>query len=82
MILCAHSTSGSREHETQITQREHAKGLFILQPKYQDCMIIEHGSLICFRIDELRKGLWAFFLDRAFRVLIGWVGKLRSRGYK
>ena len=22
------------------------------------------------------------FLDRAFRVLIGWAGKLRSRGYK
>ena len=28
---------------------------------------------------EVRKGLWAFFLDCAFQVLIGWPGKLQSR---
>ena len=31
-------------------------------------------------IHEVRKGLWAFFLDCAFRLLIGWATKLRSRG--
>ena len=28
----------------------------------------------------MRKGLWVFFLGCAFRVLIGWAGKLWSRG--
>ena len=28
----------------------------------------------------MRIGLWAFFLDCAFRVLIGWSNELRSRG--
>ena len=37
-------------------------------------MIIKHGGLM------VRKGLWAFFLDRALRVLIGWADKVRSRG--
>ena len=31
-------------------------------------------------IHEVRKGLWAFFLDCAFRMLIGWTGKHWSRG--
>ena len=30
------------EHKTQITQREHVKGLFIRESKWQDCMIIKH----------------------------------------
>ena len=30
-------------------------------------------------IHEVRKGIWAFFLDCAFRMLIGWASKLRSR---
>ena len=28
----------------------------------------------------MRKGMWAFFLDCGFRLLIGWADKLRSRG--
>ena len=27
-------------------------------------------------IHEVRKGMWTFFLDCAFGVLIGWAGKL------
>ena len=30
-------------------------------------------------LHEVRKGIWAFFLDCDFRMLIGWAGKLRSR---
>ena len=29
---------------------------------------------------EVRKGLWAFFLDCAFRMLIGWARRLRYHG--
>ena len=43
-------------------------------------MIIKHGRHIFGEIHEVRKGLWAFFLDCAFRMLIGWADKLRSRG--
>ena len=43
-------------------------------------MIIKHGRHILAEIHEVRKGLWAFFLDCAFRMLIGWTGELRSRG--
>ena len=28
---------------------------------------------------EVREGLWAFFPDCAFRVLIGWAGKFHSQ---
>ena len=31
-------------------------------------------------LSEVRKGMWAFFLDCAFRALIGWADKLRSHG--
>ena len=31
-------------------------------------------------IHEVRKGLWAFYVDCAFWLLIGWAGTLRSRG--
>ena len=43
-------------------------------------MIIKHGKHIFGQIHEVRKGLWAFFLDCAFGMLIGWAGTLRSRG--
>ena len=44
MILYVRSTSRSREqNKKHITQREHAKGLFILLSKQQDCMFIKHG---------------------------------------
>ena len=39
-------------------------------------MIIKHGG----HIHEVRKDMWAFFLDCALRMLIGWADKLRSRG--
>ena len=34
-------------------------------------MIIKHGGHILREMFEVRKGLWAFFPDCAFRVLIG-----------
>ena len=43
-------------------------------------MVIKHGRHILGEIHEVRKGLWALFLDFAFRMLIGWADKLRSRG--
>ena len=57
----------------QIKQREHTKVLFILQTQQQDRHI---WGEIC----EVRKGIWAFFVDCAFRMLIGCAGKLRSHG--
>ena len=44
-------------------------------------MIIRHGRQIYEEMYEVRKGLWAFFLDCDFRALIGWADKLRSHGY-
>ena len=38
------------------------KGSFILDSKYQDCMIIKHCRHVFGEIYEVRKGLWAFFL--------------------
>ena len=44
-------------------------------------MIIKHGRHIVWEIHEVRKDIWAFFFrDCALRMLIGWAGKLRSRG--
>ena len=34
-------------------------------------MIIKHGREFFGESQKVRKGLWAFFLDCAFRVLIG-----------
>ena len=42
-------------------------------------MIVKDGRHIFGEIHEVRKGLWSFFLDCAFRMLIGWAGKLQSR---
>ena len=40
----------------------------------------QHGRHFFGEIHGVRKGLWAFFLDCAFGMLIGWAGKLGSRG--
>ena len=43
-------------------------------------MISKHGRLfINLEIHGVCKGLWAFFRDCPFWVLIGWAGKLQSR---
>ena len=39
-------------------------------------MIMKHGG----DIYEVRKGFWAYFSCLFTRMLIGWAGKLRSRG--
>ena len=40
----------------------------------------DYKTWFVWEIHEVRKGLWAFFLGCTFRMLIGWAGKLRSRG--
>ena len=45
-------------------------------------MIIKHGRHFGWEMHEVRKGIWAFFLGCASRMLIGWAGKLWSRGKK
>ena len=45
-------------------------------------MIIKHGRHIYREIHEVRKGLWALFLDCAFRALIGWSDKPQSQKVK
>ena len=37
-------------------------------------MIIKHERYILGGIHEVRKGSWAFFLDCALWMLIGWAG--------
>ena len=43
-------------------------------------MIIKHGRHVLEGSSRGRKGMWALFLDCAFQMLIGWTGKVRSRG--
>ena len=43
-------------------------------------MIIKHGWHNCWRNSRGAQRFVGFFLDCAFGVLIGWAGKLRSRG--
>ena len=76
IILCAHSTSRSREQTTK-PQSEKMRKV---------CLLYSHNNKIL-RLSnmadtfiEVRKGFWASFLDCAFLMLIGWLGKLRSRG--
>ena len=59
----------SRLHEMQMTQRMHAKGLFMA-----DTFWLEIHEPAC------AKACGHLFLDCTFRVLIGWAGKLLSRG--
>ena len=46
-------------------------------------MIIKQGRhFFWISFFEMRKGFWTFFLTAcAFRMLIGWAGKLLSRGH-
>ena len=80
MILCARSTSRSREESmTQIKRREHVNGLFILVTitRFYDYQTWPTHMLL-----RNSRGAQRFVgfcsLDCAFRVLIGWVGKLQS----
>ena len=80
MILCARSNVDIKwtEQEMQITQREHAKGFYsIVKTRLHD---YQTWPTHFWEIYGVRKGMWVFFLDCDFRVLIGWAAKLRSRG--
>ena len=79
MILCARSTSVEitwTEHEAQIKQREHVKGLFFYSQNNKTVWLSNMADSF-----TRRKCLWAFFLDCAFRVLIGWADKHQSHGW-
>ena len=76
MILCARSTSRSREQNTKRTS--YSENMIVKDGR--DCIIIKHSRHITGVIHEVRKGLWASFLDCAFQILIGWAGKLGSHG--
>ena len=71
MILCASSTSRSREQSTK--RRSHSENV-------QCVWLSNMADTFFWENHEVRKGLWAFFLDCTLRMLIGWAGKLRSRG--
>ena len=43
-------------------------------------MIIKHDRHVFEEVHEVCKGLWAFFLDYMFWMLIGRIGKLQSHG--
>ena len=41
-------------------------------------MTIKRDRQFFLEIHGVRNGLWAFFLDCAFRILIGWAAQLRT----
>ena len=68
MILCARSTLRSSEQSK----------VDLLSVRIRRFMIVQTWQTHCFgflRIHEVRKGLWAVFLDCAIRMQIGWAGK-------
>ena len=76
MILCARSTPRSRE---QSTKRSENTWRFVYSiVKITRFLWLSNMADIFSEIQEVRKGLWAFFLDCAIRVLIGWADKLWS----
>ena len=82
MILCARIISRSREQSTK--RRSHSENMrkVCLSYSQNKKMVwlsnMADTSLKLFTWSAKVCGL--FFLDCAFRVLIGWTGKLRSRG--
>ena len=83
MILCARSTSRSREQKTKRRSRSESMRTVCLfySQNNKIGMIIKHSRHIIWEIHGVCKGLWDFFLDCAFRMLIGWACKLRSRDW-
>ena len=74
MILCARSTSRSRLQSAKL--RPHSENMGKV------CLFYSQNNKSVWEIHEVRKGMWAFFLDCAFRMLIGWARKLWSRGWQ
>ena len=74
LIPCARSTSRSSEQSTE--HRSHSvnmrKVCLFYNRNNEIAWVIKHDGHIFWAIHEVHKGLWAFFLDCAFRVLIGW----------
>ena len=69
LILSVRSTSKPRDQSTK--RRSHSENVWKI------CLVTRLRNYQTWRthfweIHEVRKGLWAFFLDCAFRMLIGW----------
>ena len=75
MILCAPSTPRSREARNAARTRERFVYSIVKITRF---LWLSNMADIFSEIQEVRKGLWAFFLDCAIRVLIGWADKLWS----
>ena len=81
MILCARSTSRSSEQSTK--HRSHSKNMrkvyYIV--KITRCSDYQTWQTHFLRNSEVAQRYVVFFLDWAFRTLIGWADKLRSHGF-
>ena len=65
----------------QISRREEAKSFFKILVKITRLYDYQTRQTHFGEIHEVRKGMWvSWYLDCAFQMLIGWVGKLWSRG--
>ena len=69
-----------RDHVHRARNADYAARVYegFVKFHFQNDKIIKHWRHIFGEIHEVRKDLWAFFLDCAFRMLIGRAGKLRS----
>ena len=83
MILCARSTSRSREQSTKRRSRS--------ENMWKVCLFYSQNNKIVWlsnmadtfleKFTRCAKVCGLLFLDCAYRMLIGWAGKLQSRGY-
>ena len=72
-----HQDQVNRERNTEQAARGCWKSVYSVV-KITRLYDYQHGRHVFGEIYEMRKGFWALFLDCAFRMLIGWAGKLRS----
>ena len=80
MILCARSTSRSREQKPKSCGDNMRKVCSFYSHNNKIVWLSNMADMFVWDIHEVRKGLWAFILDCAFRVLSGWAGELWSHG--
>ena len=82
MILCARSTSRSREQSTKHRSRSENMRKVCLFCSQNNKILWLSNMAVTF-LDKFTKSARVggpYFLDCAFRMLIGWAGELRSHG--
>ena len=73
MILCARCTSRSREQSTKRRScSENMWKVSLFFSKNNKVVCLSNMADTLGEIGEVRKGLWTFFLDCTFQVLIGY----------